>query len=84
MAAKVKIYSTTTCPYCHMEKAYLKSKGVEFEEILLDREPEKLEEFMKVCNTRGVPCTHIIHEDGKEEQILGFDRPRLDAALGLA
>jgi hypothetical protein len=31
----------------------------------------------------GVPCTHITHEDGKEEHILGFDRARIDSALKL-
>lgn len=84
MARKVRVYSTTTCPYCIMEKHYLKSKGVEFEEILLDRQPEKVQEFIDRCGNMGVPCTHIMHEDGKEDHILGFDKHRIDEALGLA
>ncbi len=66
-----------------MEKNYLKSKGVEFEEILLDRQPDKVQEFMDNCGNMGVPCTHIVHEDGKEESILGFDKTHIDTALGL-
>ena len=31
--AKVEIYTTPTCPYCHAAKALLGSKGVTFEEI---------------------------------------------------
>ena len=31
--ASVKIYSTPTCPYCHMAKDYLKAKNVKFEDI---------------------------------------------------
>lgn len=84
MSKKVKIYSTTTCSYCHMEKAYLKSKGVEYEEVLLDQNPDKIQEALDVCGSMGVPCTHITHEDGKEEHILGFNRPELDKALNLA
>ncbi len=84
MAKKVLVYSTTTCPYCHMEKEYLKSKGVEFEEIVLDQQPDKLQEFIAKCGNMGVPCTHIIHEDGKEEHILGFNKPLIDTALGLS
>lgn len=84
MAAKVLIYTTTTCPYCHMEKHYLKGKGVEFEEVVLDQQPEKIQEFMDKCGNRGVPCTHITKDDGEEEHILGFDKARLDKALGLA
>lgn len=83
MAKKVKIYSTATCVYCHMEKNYLKSKGVEFEEILLDKQPEKIQEFIDTCGSMGVPCTHITQEGGQEEVILGFDKPRIDSALGL-
>ena len=84
MATKVKIYSTTTCPYCHMEKEYLKSKGVEFEEVLLDRQPDQIQKFIDECGTMGVPCTHITREDGSEERILGFNKARLDAVLGLS
>jgi hypothetical protein len=32
----------------------------------------------------GVPCTHITKDDGTEEKILGFDKARIDTALGLA
>jgi glutaredoxin 3 len=82
--AKVKIYSTTTCVYCILEKDYLKSKGVEFEEILLDKHPEEIQASIDTCGNAGVPCTHIIKDDGTDEKILGFDKARIDAALGLS
>ncbi|KKB08269.1 glutaredoxin 3 [Devosia chinhatensis] len=31
--AKVEIYTTPTCPYCHAAKALLTEKGAEFTEI---------------------------------------------------
>ena len=31
--AKVEIYTTKICPFCHSAKRLLKNKGVEFEEI---------------------------------------------------
>lgn len=31
--AKVEIYTTPTCPYCHAAKALLADKGVQYEEI---------------------------------------------------
>jgi len=82
--AKVKVYSTTTCPYCHMLKNYLKSKGVEFEDIVLDHSPDKASELIDACGSMGVPCTHIVKDDGTEAKILGFNKTQLDAALGLA
>lgn len=80
---KIKIYTTTTCPYCHAEKEYLKSRNIDFEEVLVDKNPEEIPTMLHVCNSMGVPCTHITKDDGSEERILGFDKARLDQALGL-
>lgn len=82
--AKVKIFSTRTCPYCHMLKQYLKSKNVAFEEVLIDTDLEGAKESMDTCGSMGVPCTHIELDDGTEARILGFDKPKIDQALGLA
>ena len=84
MAKKITVYSTTTCPYCHMEKAYLKSKKVDFEDVVLDVQQDRIPEFVDKCGNMGVPCTHVIKDDGSEEKILGFDKPRIDTALGLS
>ena len=81
--AKVRIYSTATCPYCSAERNYLKGRGVEFEEVLVDQKPDQVPNLLDTCGSMGVPCTHILKDDGKEEKILGFDKPRLDKALGL-
>ncbi len=80
---KVKIFSTRTCPYCHMLKEYLKSKNVAYEEVLIDVDLEGAKESMDTCGSMGVPCTHIELEDGTEEKILGFDKPKFDQVLGL-
>jgi glutaredoxin len=80
---KVKIFSTTTCPYCIAEKKYLTSKNIAFEEVLLDEQPEEIQTSIDTCGSRGVPCTHITQDDGTEVNILGFDQPKIDAALGL-
>lgn len=82
--AKVTIYSTTTCVYCHMEKEYLKSKGIEYEEILVDMQPEQIPKLLDTCGSMGVPCTHIVKDDGNDENILGFDKERIDNALGIS
>jgi glutaredoxin 3 len=82
--AKVTVYSTKTCPYCTMLKDYLKQKDIKYEDVLLDDQPQRAVELLHVCNSMGVPCTHIIKDDGSEERILGFDQERIDQALGLA
>jgi glutaredoxin 3 len=81
---KIKIYSTTTCVYCKALKAYLKSKDVTYEEVLLDMQPEAVQASIDTCGSMGVPCTHITLDDGTEEKILGFDKAKFDTVLGLA
>ena len=81
---QVKIYSTTTCPYCKMLKSYLQEKGVAYEEILLDEQPDQIQKSIDTCGSQGVPCTHIVKDDGTEVSIMGFDKPKINEALGLA
>ncbi|MEQ5809406.1 glutaredoxin 3 [Alteromonas sp. NFXS44] len=38
--SKVEIYTKGYCPYCHRAKALLAQKGVAFEEIAIDVNPE--------------------------------------------
>ena len=66
-----------------MEKSYLKSKSIPFEDVVLDIQQDRIPEFIDKCGNMGVPCTHITHEDGKEENILGFDKRRIDESLNL-
>ncbi len=80
---KVKIYSTTTCPYCTLAKEYFKEKGVEYEDVLLDQQPDEVQASMDTCGSMGVPCIHITKDDGTEAKILGFDKNAINQALGL-
>ncbi len=34
------VYSTTWCPDCHRAKAFLKSRGVEYTEVDIEKTPE--------------------------------------------
>ena len=36
MTARVEIYATQSCPYCHAAKDLLRQKGAAFEEISVD------------------------------------------------
>lgn len=78
----LKIYSTPTCVYCHAEKEYLDQKGIYYEEVSVD-DNDKAEELMRLSGQLGVPFTVVTKEDGTEVKILGFDRPRLNEALGI-
>lgn len=82
---QVKIYSTTTCPYCKMLKDYLTEKGVTFENILVDQDDKGKEDMMASSGGfLGVPFTVIIKDDGTRETVLGFDKNKINSVLGLS
>ena len=73
---KVKVYSTTTCPWCHKVKDFLKEKGVKFEDINVGIDQKAAEEMVEKSGQMGVPVTEI---DGKI--IVGYDREAIEKAL---
>lgn len=81
--AKITMYTTRTCPFCKMEKDYLTSKQIAFEEVLVDENPDRAQEMIAMSGQLGVPFSVIEQEDGTRVQILGFDKARLDEVLKL-
>lgn len=50
--AKVVVYSTLLCPYCHRAKALLRKKGVAFTEIDVGMDPVKRAEMVNLAHGR--------------------------------
>lgn len=73
----IKLYATTTCPYCAQEKAFLDSNNIKYDYVLVDINPIAAEEMIKKTGQQGVPVTEIIYNDGDSDFIIGFDRQRL-------
>lgn len=81
--ATITIYSTATCGYCRMLKSYLQSKNIPYNEKLADSDPRLAQELYDQSGQLGVPFSIVETGDGKQEKILGFDRPKFDQILGL-
>ena len=73
---KVIVYSTTTCPFCVMVKDWLKGKNVKYEDFNVGTDHNKAKEMMEKSGQMGVPVIDI-----EGEVIIGFDKPKLEAAL---
>lgn len=82
--AQITIYSTATCGFCKMLKSYLQSKDIAYDEKHADEDQAVAKELYEKSGQLGVPFTVITKEDGSEEKVLGFDRPKIDAALGIS
>jgi len=73
---KVKVYSTSTCPWCHKTKEFLNEKGIKFEDINVGLNQKAANEMVEKSGQMGVP---VIDIDGKI--IVGFDKEELEKAL---
>ena len=82
---QITVYSTTTCPYCKMLKDYLKEKNFSFSEKLVDQDDAARDEMMASSGGfLGVPFSVIVKDDGTKETVIGFDKGKLNAILGIA
>ena len=68
---KFRLYTKTSCPYCHAAIKLLSENQHEFECYGLDNQPELLTEIKNTYNWRTVPVVIEITE-GQEKFIGGF------------
>ncbi len=64
-----------------MEKAYLDSQSVKYENVSVDNDEEAAKKMIKESGQMGVPFTEITKDDGSVVKILGFDEEKLNEAL---
>lgn len=74
---KVKVYTTSTCPWCKKVKEFLKDNKVDYEEVDAAGEAGS-KEMVKRSGQMSVP---VIDVGGKI--IVGFDEAKLKEALGI-
>ena len=53
--AKALVYSITNCPYCIRAKRLLERKGIDYQEIKVDHDPQQMKMMMQLSNRRTVP-----------------------------
>jgi glutaredoxin 3 len=83
-AAKVTVYATLLCPYCHRAKALLRKKGVPFIEIDVSMDPAKRAEMTKRAQgSYTVPQIFIgdTHVGGCDDLHALDDQGKLDTLL---
>ena len=74
--AKIRVYTTPTCPYCKDAKDWLKDRGCEFEELDITKDVEALREWRSLSGGVGVPV--IAHGN---DFVIGFSPARLEQFL---
>lgn len=79
----ITIYSTETCGFCKMLKKYLDDKNIKYTVKMADSDEAIARELFEKSHQFAVPFTEIEKDDGTTENILGFDVPKLNSALGI-
>ena len=72
----VTIYSATWCAFCHAVKDYLDKLGVKYVDKDIEHDPKNAQESVDKSSQMGIPVLDI-----SGTIIVGFDRPKIDAAL---
>jgi glutaredoxin 3 len=76
----VTVYSTTWCPWCDRAKALLEARGIEYENVNIDDQPDFRQKLLDLTGGWTVPQIVI-----GEQPIGGFQQLRaLDASGQLA
>lgn len=76
MKNNVIVYSASWCAFCHAAMQYFDKLGVKYTEKDVEKDPAAAKAAVEKSGQMGVP---VIDIDGKV--ILGFDKPKIDAAL---
>ena len=73
---KIEVYSTNYCPYCVSAKNLLKSKGLEWTEVMVDADPSRRDEMLQRSGgRRTVPQIFINdHHAGGYDDLVAADR----------
>ena len=84
--AKVDIYTSPLCGFCHAAKRLLDSKGVAFEDVPVDHDPKLRQEMTERSRRTTVPQIWICgeHIGGCDELYLLDRAGKLDGMLGLS
>ena len=77
--AKVTVYSTAVCPWCHKAKEFLKANNIEFEDKDVSSDESARNEMIEKSGQMGVPVIVIEGHD----PIIGFDQEAIKKALNL-
>lgn len=76
--AKVIVYSTDMCPWCHRVKDFLEENNIKYKDFNVAKDKEKAMEMIEKSGQTGVP---VIEIDGAI--VIGFNEQLIKDLLGL-
>lgn len=74
---EVIIYSTPSCHYCQMAKAFFQNNGVAYKDFNVASDAEKRQEMIEMTGQMGVPVIKI-----GDEILVGFSEGKVREMIG--
>jgi glutaredoxin-like YruB-family protein len=74
----ITIYSTPSCHFCQLTKAFLTEHNVAYTDYNVATDLEKRQEMIEKSGQMGVPVIFV-----GEEMIIGFDKEKLATLAGI-
>lgn len=67
--ASIRIYTTRSCPFCIMAKRLLDARGLSYDEVSVDGDPEGRQRMTELAGRHTVPQIFIgdVHVGGCDE-----------------
>lgn len=81
MTKNITIFTTNTCAYCGMVKQFLDKKGLSYDVVNLDEEPERQEEVLQMSGALTVPVTVVTKQDDSKSVVIGYNLAQLAPAI---
>lgn len=73
----INIYSSSSCPMCTKTKRFLKSKGIEYNDINVENNDIAKKELLEKSNQLTIPVLDI-----NGDIVVGFNKKRIEELLG--
>ncbi len=80
-SADIVLYGASWCGACRSAAAYMRSRGIEFVERDIEREPGAREAMLRAAQRAGIRPNGIPVIDVRGRVLQGFDRGALDRAI---
>lgn len=82
--AQVTIYTTPSCGYCKIAKAFFQEHNIEYAEKDVAADEAAREELFARAKAKGASASGVPVIFVDDEMVMGFDKAKLSGLLGIA